>query len=82
MALCGAPWQRGLRRQKEALEFIWVSGSRFLSSSADIDELEDAYPTTPWVRSVISGVDLMRNAKVSSPGSSGTSINLNNALLF
>ena len=50
-------------------------GTRSLSSTAHPtpyapdrggydDDDDHSRPTTPWVRSVISGVDLMRNAKV------------------
>lgn len=37
------------------------SGSGYVTGGGD-EEAEDR-PTTPWVRSVISGVDLMRNPK-------------------
>lgn len=38
---------------------------RCISKVCDINEENDhTRPSTPWVRSVISGVDLMRNAKV------------------
>jgi hypothetical protein len=50
----------------EAVSLLRASGSRWMASSpisAEHDE-DPARPTTPWVRNVISGVDLMRNAKV------------------
>jgi len=57
--------QRALRRQSEVFGLMRVSTSRWISNSHDhIDDEEYPRPATPWVRSVISGVDLMRNAKV------------------
>lgn len=49
----------------------WFTSSSFGQRTFESDEDSDhggsgdTRPTTPWVRSVISGVDLMRNAKVS-----------------
>ena len=42
-----------------------ASGAAWYHRGGESDEEEDALrrPTTPWVRTVISGVDLMRNAK-------------------
>lgn len=61
----GKYFQRALRRQGDALRALNAWEPRFMSSLSE--EEEDAVPfrtSTPWVRSVISGVDLMRSAKV------------------
>ena len=58
-------FHRALRRQGDAFRGVSAWEARSMSSVGKDQEEEEAFrPSTPWVRSVISGVDLMRNAKV------------------
>jgi hypothetical protein len=57
--------QHALRRGAREAPAALGAMSRLMSSSGELlDEESDDRPSTPWVRSVVSGVDLMRNAKV------------------
>lgn len=54
----------GLARRAEGCGAA-LAAARSFSTIGEVPEDDEARrPTTPWVRSVISGVDLMRNAKV------------------
>ena len=65
MSLAHQFLHRALRRKNDAFRAFNIEGLRSMSQMAnEEDTVEEIKPSTPWVRSVISGVDLMRNSKV------------------
>ena len=65
MALAGLAGaiRRADRRVVTLTSLRWVSTTTSTKQYDDEGEVQTR-PTTPWVRSVVSGVDIMRNAKV------------------